>query len=129
MEYCGHLIDREGLHFTRPKLETVADFPKPETQHALRSFLGLANWFRDHIADHSRLVRPLHKVLEGYDKRKRLIWTEELLRAYEDTKKAISECPKLYFLDQSTSIPMRHNMEWELIYSKYEMVYRTQFVS
>ena len=104
VEYCGHLIDEEGLHFTRPKLETVADFPKPETQHALRSFLGLANWFRDHIADHSRLVRPLHKVLEGYDKRKRLIWTEELLKAYEDTKRAISECPKLYFLDDNSPI-------------------------
>ena len=104
VEYCGHLIDKDGLHFTQPKLETVADFPLPETQHTLRSFLGLANWFRDHIRDHSRLVRPLHKVLEGYDKRKRLIWTPELIEAYEKTKRAISECPKLYFLDETSPI-------------------------
>jgi hypothetical protein len=104
VEYCGHLIDKDGAHFTQPKLESIADFPTPETQHALRSFLGLANWFRDHIRDHSRLVRPLHKVLEGYDKRKRLIWTPELLKAYEDTKRAISGCPKLYFLDETSPI-------------------------
>ena len=104
VEYCGHLIDKDGLHYTQHKLETVADFPKPETQHALRSFLGLANWFRDHIRDHSTLVRPLHKVLEGYDKRKKLIWTPELLQSYEDIKKAISDCPKLYFLDDVSPI-------------------------
>jgi len=104
VEYCGHLIDKDGLHFTQPKLETVADFPTPETQHQLRSFLGLANWFRDHIRDHSSLVRPLHKVLDGYDKKKRLIWTPELLQSFADTKKAISGCPKLYFLDDVSPI-------------------------
>ncbi len=40
VEYCDHLIDKDGLHFTQPKLETVAEFPLPETQHTLRSFLG-----------------------------------------------------------------------------------------
>jgi hypothetical protein len=60
VEYCGHLIDKESLHFTRSKLDAVTDFAIPETQQGLRSFLGLANWFRDHVNDHSRLVRPLH---------------------------------------------------------------------
>ena len=115
VEYCGHLIDREGLYFTQPKLETVADFTIPETQHQLRSFLGLANWFRDHIRGHSDLVRPLHKVLDGYDKRKRLIWTPELLKAYNDTKKAISGCPKLYFLDDTSPIYLHTDA------SQYEM--------
>ena len=53
VEYCGHLIDSEGLHFTPSKLEGVTDFPVPETQQGLRSFLGLANWFREHVGDHS----------------------------------------------------------------------------
>jgi hypothetical protein len=43
VEYCGHLIDNEGLHFTPSKLEGVIDFPIPETQQGLRSFLGLTN--------------------------------------------------------------------------------------
>ena len=43
-------------------------------------------------------------MLEGYDKRKRLIWTPELIEAYEKTKRAISECPKLYFLDETSPI-------------------------
>ena len=90
MEYCGHLIDKDGLHYTQHKLETVADFPKPETQHALRSFLGLANWFRDHIRDHSTLVRPLHKVLDSYDKRKKLICST-ILRGYKEGYLRLSE--------------------------------------
>ena len=43
-------------------------------------------------------------MLEGYDKRKKLIWTPELLQSYEDIKKAISDCPKLYFLDDVSPI-------------------------
>ena len=31
VEYCGHLIDKEGLHFTRSKLDSVTDFAIPET--------------------------------------------------------------------------------------------------
>ena len=104
VEYCGHLIDKEGLHFTRSKLDAVTDFAIPETQQGLRSFLGLANWFRDHVNDHSRLVRPLHTMLNGYSKNKKLIWTEELLHSFERVKKAIHECPKLFFLDDTSPI-------------------------
>ena len=104
VEYCGHLIDKEALHFTRSKLDSVTDFAIPETQQGLRSFLGLANWFRDHVNDHSRLVRPLHTMLNGYSKHKRLIWTQDLIHSFESVKRAIHECPKLFFLHDTSPI-------------------------
>ena len=101
VEYCGHLLDKEGIHFERSKLDSILDFKRPETQQQLRAFLGLANWFRDHVSNHSRLVQPLHGLLKGYSKHQRIKWTPELLQVYEDTKKAVHECPKLFFIDVS----------------------------
>ena len=104
VEYCGHLLDKDGIHFERSKLDSILNFKRPETQQQLRAFLGLANWFRDHVANHSRLVRPLHALLKGYSKHQRINWTQELLQVYEDTKKAVHECPKLFFLDDISPI-------------------------
>ena len=104
VEYCGHLLDKEGIHFERSKLDSILDFKRPETQQQLRAFLGLANWFRDHVSNHSRLVQPLHGLLKGYSKHQRIKWTPELLQVFEDTKKAVHECPKLFFIDDSLPI-------------------------
>ena len=104
MEYCGHLLDETGIHFERSKIDSILDFKTPETQQQLRAFLGLANWFRDHVNNHSRLVKPLHGMLTGYSKHKKLQWTPDLLKVYEATKKAVHECPKLFFLDDVSPI-------------------------
>ena len=104
VEYCGHLLDKDGIHFERSKLDSILNFKRPETQQQLRAFLGLANWFRDHVSNHSRLVRPLHALLKGYSKHQRINWTPELLQVYEDTKRAVHECPKLFFLDDTSPI-------------------------
>jgi hypothetical protein len=104
VEYCGHLLDETGIHFERSKIDSILDFKTPETQQQLRAFLGLANWFRDHVENHSRIVKPLHGMLKDYTKHKKLQWTPELLAVYEATKKAVHECPKLFFLDDVSPI-------------------------
>jgi uncharacterized protein (DUF2461 family) len=103
-EYCGHLLDESGIHFERSKIDSILDFKTPKTKQQLKAFLGLANWFRDHVANHSRLVQPLHSMLKSYSKHKRLEWTPALLKVYEDTKVAVHECPKLFFLDDTSPI-------------------------
>ncbi len=43
-------------------------------------------------------------MLKSYSKHKRLKWTPALLKVYEDTKIAVHECPKLFFLDDTFPI-------------------------
>jgi hypothetical protein len=45
VEYVGHLIDSEGMHFTRTKLDSIARFEEPKTMFEVKHFLGLANYF------------------------------------------------------------------------------------
>lgn len=104
IEYVGHLLDKDGLSFSKKKKAKVLDFPKPVYQKELKSFLGLANYFRDHVANHSTVVRPLNQMLLGYAKHSKLVWTEETERAFEEVKQKIGNCPKLFFVDESSPV-------------------------
>jgi hypothetical protein len=72
IEFVGHTIDKEGLHFTQSKLDSVWNFQKPVYHAQLRSFLGLANYCRDHVKHHSTIVAPLQALLNNYDRRTKL---------------------------------------------------------
>ena len=102
--YVGHTVNSDGLHFTRERLEGVKDFKLPLTQKGLKSFLGLTNYFHDHVAHLSEMVRPLNKMLTSYEKTRRIEWTEEGKRTFELIKRAINECPRLFFLDDESPV-------------------------
>jgi len=102
IEYVGHLIDKDGLTFTKEKLAKVAIVEKPVTTKQLKSFLGLANVFREHVQDHSLISRVLsEKHLVGYQKNKRVVikWDEESDRAFNTLKDKINNIPKLFFIN------------------------------
>ena len=99
VEYVGHLIDSTGTHFSVDKLTKVIEVPQPRFARELKSFLGLANFFHDHVRNHSVLVAPLNEMLRDYDRRRVLEWTEPQLAAFEAIKLAIQKCPKLFFPD------------------------------
>jgi hypothetical protein len=52
VEYVGHTINglTGEIHFTRSKLDRVRDFPTPRTHAELKLFIGLAQYYRKHIA-------------------------------------------------------------------------------
>ena len=107
VEYVGHTIDENGLHFTRSKLDKVLNFPRPGTKRQMKAFIGLANYFRDHIANHSLRVQKLQETVAGYEKRQanhKIKWNAELTAAFEDIRAAIDECPKLWFIDDFSPI-------------------------
>lgn len=104
VEYVGHIINESGLSFSKEKINEVLDFPKPRNAKGLRSFLGLANYFREHIKNHSLIVHPLQEMIVNYDKRKVLTWTDEGIVAFEQIKKEIENCPTLFFMDDTSPV-------------------------
>ena len=56
VEYVGHLISSEGNSFTPEKRLQVLEFPPPATQKALLQFIGLVNYFRDHVPQMTEMV-------------------------------------------------------------------------
>ena len=77
IEMVGHTIDHTGMHFDRSRLDGILDLPQPTTQKGLKSFLGVANWFRDHVRDYANIARPLFAMTENYKRGNILQWSEE----------------------------------------------------
>ena len=97
MEYTGHFLDRSGLSFSEKKKESVVNFKLLENQKVLRNFLGLANYFRHHIRNHSIIAYPLHDIVKNYK-------PKETKEAFNDIKEVINACPKLFDLNDSSPL-------------------------
>ena len=99
------LIHATGTSFTEEKRLKVLQFPLPETQKNLLQFIGLANYFRDHVPKMTEMVQPLRKLipLKKYKGSGKLIWTPEAIAAFEFCQVAISNCQELYFLDDTAT--------------------------
>ena len=72
VEYVGHTLNSTGLHFERSKLDSILEWERPTTQKQLKRFLGVVNWCRDHVKNHSIIVRPLNQLIRNYSKSRQI---------------------------------------------------------
>ncbi len=49
VEYLGHVVSRDGIRPDPNKIKAVKEFPVPRCSKDVRSFLGLANYYRRFI--------------------------------------------------------------------------------
>ena len=103
VEYVGHLVSGTGTSFTPEKRLKVLDFLQPTTQKEMFQFIGLANYFRDHVPNMTDMVKPLRDMipLGNYQRTGKLIWTTESSAAFKLCQQAISNCQELYFLEDT----------------------------
>ena len=78
------------------KVQAVLDWPTPSNVVELRSFLGLANYYRRFIKGYSSMACPLTDLLK---KDCSWSWTAECESAFAALKDAISKEPVLRLLD------------------------------
>ena len=107
-EFVGKLVDADGVSFTRKRLTEVGNIDLPKTANDLKKFLGLFNYFRQHIQNAHEISAPLNDMIVDYDKRKHKVlnWQNDPSKpdydpskaaAFERAKQAIIRCPRLYF--------------------------------
>jgi hypothetical protein len=101
VEFVGHLITDKGYHWSPKKLQKVFDFETPQSTKQLKSFLGLANYFHEHVESYSLLARPLLETLQQAEKSRRLYWTADAQKAFETIKGMINNNQSLFFCDEN----------------------------
>ncbi len=75
------------------------NFALPAKQKQLKSFLGLVNYFRDHVQGLFQKVKPLNEIMIPYKKGTSIDWTPRLEISFEDVQESVGNCPKLFYVD------------------------------
>ena len=94
VEYLGHVVTRNGIEVDPKKVEAVKGFPQPTNLKTLRSFLGLASYYRRFIPNFSREARPLHSLT---CKNAQFVWTPTCQQAFDKLKQLLTDAPVLAF--------------------------------
>ncbi len=85
IDWVGHQLDADGgIHFSAEQFSEVAEFPTPVGAKGLRSFLGLANYFREHVRQYADMERPMRDVLTKHDKSKKFQWSKLAERRFRE---------------------------------------------
>jgi hypothetical protein len=64
VKFLGHTISKDGISVDPSNVQEVMDWKPPKTVHQIRSFLGLAGYYRSFIPDFSRITKPMTELLK-----------------------------------------------------------------
>ena len=96
ISFLGHVINEHGIKMEPSKVDAVSKWPQPKNVHDIRSFLGLAGYYRRFVKDFSKIASPLTELLH---KSKKFQWTDEQEQAFHTLKVAVSSAPVLIVPD------------------------------
>jgi hypothetical protein len=108
VSFLGHVVSEAGIEPDPSKIEAVRTWPRPRNLTELRSFVGLASYYRDHIKSFASIARPLHVLTR---KGARFEWTQAQEMAFNQFKDLLTSAPVLsapmdtgtYILDADAS--------------------------
>lgn len=103
VNYLGHVVSKEGVATDPEKTIAVQRWKPPTTVREVRSFLGLAGYYRRFIPGFSRVAAPLHALTTGTatQKDRPVQWTEGCQVAFDKLKRALVSPPVLAYADFS----------------------------
>ena len=106
VEFLGVTVDGTGVAHTEGRKEALSNMSVPKDKSQLRCFLGIANFFRRHVQNFSRIAVPLTALTKKHLPFK-LNWGAAEQAAFDQLKQAIVAAPMLKFLDYDREIRVR----------------------
>ncbi|GJX76506.1 reverse transcriptase domain-containing protein [Tanacetum coccineum] len=79
VHFLGHVVNQSGIYMDPRKIEAVKNSKAPTTPSEIRSFLGLAGYYRRFIANFSKIDKPLTLLTQ---KNKKYEWGVEQEEAF-----------------------------------------------
>lgn len=94
ISFLGHVVSREGVRTDPMKISSIKEMPRPKTVTQVRSFLGLASYYRKFIENFSKIAKPLFDLTK---KDKKFIWSEDCENSFQELKTRLMSAPILAF--------------------------------
>ena len=98
VEYLGHVVTADGVAPDPVKVRAVQDWKVPENVREIRSFLGLAGYYRRFIQDFAKIAAPLTELTR---KDVPYVWSLREGEAFAALKRQLTQAPVLQLADPS----------------------------
>jgi hypothetical protein len=94
--FLGHVVSPKGIVVDPSKVKEVLDWKLPTSVSKVRSFLGLAGYYRRFIPNFSKVAKPITELLKKGNK---YIWNDACDEAFKVLKELLTTSPVLTQLD------------------------------
>jgi hypothetical protein len=92
IQFLGHVLSAKGIAVDPSKVKDILEWKRPTTLHQVRSFLGLAGYYRRLILYFSKFVKPITSLLKNDTK---FNWSSRCNEAFEQLKVLLTTAPVL----------------------------------
>ena len=83
----GHVVSASGVSVDLEKVEAMMSWERPKSFFEIRSFLGLAGYYRMFIEDFSRLTAPMKRLTQ---KEFKFEWNDLCEKTYQELKRRLT---------------------------------------
>ncbi|KAK1602062.1 hypothetical protein QYE76_017105, partial [Lolium multiflorum] len=96
--FLGFVVSANGIEVDSSKVEAIHNWPTPTNVGQVRSFHGLAGFYRRFVKDFSTIACPLNELTK---KNVPFVWGKAQQKAFDELKKRLTEAPLLALPDFS----------------------------
>nr|GEU76838.1 reverse transcriptase domain-containing protein [Tanacetum cinerariifolium] len=96
VQFLRHVVNRDGIHVDPSKVELVKNWKTPKSSTEIRSFLGLAGYYRRFIKNFSKIAKPLTLLTQ---KNKTYVWGDKQDEVFRILKEKLCNAPVLVLPD------------------------------
>ena len=103
LEFCGHLVSRDGIAPSPDRVVAIRDFPTPVSVKSAQRFVGMVGYYHRFVPGLSRELVPIHNHVAAHSKLSKqapFTWPTECQIAFEKVKDALANAVLLEFPDQ-----------------------------
>ena len=90
--FLGHVVSTSSVSVDPGKVEAMMSWERSKSVFEIRSFLGLAGYYRRFIEDFSRLEAPMKRLIR---KEVKFVWDDSCERAFQKLKRRLTSAPIL----------------------------------
>ena len=103
VRFVGHVVSSSGVSVDLEKVEAVMSWERPKSVFEIRSFLGLAGYYRRFIEDFSRIAVPMTRLTR---KEFKFYSDDRCEEAFQELKRRLTSAPILIVPDRGQGYTM-----------------------